>query len=302
MDWLNYHHLLYFWTVVRTGSVSRAAEELHLTPPAVSIQIRRLEESFSEELLERSGRGVVVTEVGAMVYRYADEIFSLGREMLDTLRGRPTGRPLRLVIGVADVVPKLVAHRLIEPALRLPEQVRLICREASPELLLTALAAQQLDVVLTDAPVGSAFRGRAHNHLLGESGMSFVAAPDLARACRKGFPRSLDGRAMLLPTENMALRRSLEQWFDQRGVRPEIVGEFEDYALLHEFGASGHGIMAVPSILEATLRRDYGMKLVGRTTAVRAQYYAVSLERRLKHPAVSAICETARQETFARKP
>ena len=301
MAWLNYHQLLYFWTVVRTGSIVRAAEELHLTPPAVSIQIRRLEESLSEELLVRSGRRLVVTEVGALVFRYADEIFSLGREMVDTLSGRPTGRPLRLVIGVADVVPKLVAHQLIEPALRLPEPVRLICREASPDQLLAALAEQQLDVVLTDAPVGRGFRVRAHNHLLGESSVSFVATPALARACRRGFPRSLDGRAMLLPTENMALRRSLDQWFDARGVRPEVVGEFEDYALLHEFGASGHGIMAVPSILQPILRRDYGMRPIGRATAVKAQFYAVSLERRIKHPAVSAICETARQKLFARR-
>jgi LysR family transcriptional activator of nhaA len=300
MEWLNYHHLLYFWTVVRRGTLAAAAVELNLSPPTVSVQVRRLEEALGETLLRRAGRRLVLTEAGTLVYRFADEIFSLGREMLDTVKGRPTGRPLRLVVGIADVLPKLVAHRLIEPALRLPERVHLVCREASPAQLLVALAAQDLDVVLTDAPVGPGFTVRAHSHLLGESPMAVLGAPALVRRCRRGFPRSLTGMPMLLPTENMAVRRSLDQWFEAMQIRPEIVGEFEDYALLREFGASGHGIFAVPSVVERGLRRMYGLELAGRVGAVRAHFYAVSLERRIKHPAVAAMCDVARQEMFAR--
>ena len=299
VEWLNYHHLLYFWTAVRRGTLAAAAESLHLSPPTLSVQIRRLEDAFGEKLLVRSGRRLVVTEVGTVVFRFADEIFSLGREMLDTVKGRPTGGPLRLVIGIADVLPKMVAHRLIEPALRLPERVHVICREASPEQLLVALAAQSLDVVLTDAPVGPGFTVRAHSHLLGESRMTFVGTQALARTCRRGFPESLNGTPVLLPTENMAVRRGLDQWFEAKGVRPEIVGEFEDYALLREFGISGHGVFAVPSIVEPMLRQLYGLQVIGRIDAVRAHFYAISLQRRIKHPAVAAMCDVARQSMFA---
>ncbi|MBN2369331.1 MAG: transcriptional activator NhaR [Vicinamibacteria bacterium] len=298
MDWLNYHHLLYFWTVARAGGLAAAAKELHLSLPTISVQIRRLEESLGEKLFERAGRRLALTEVGKVVYRFADEIFTLGREMVDTLEGRPTGRPLRLIVGVADVLPKIVAHRLIAPALDLPERVHVVCREASPERLLMALASQELDVVLTDAPVGADFKVRAHNHLLGESGMSFVCAPGLARRCRRGFPRSLAEIPMLLPTENMAVRRDLDQWFAARGVRPDIVGEFEDYALLREFGASGHGVFAVPSVIERPLRRAYHLELIGRVGTVRARFYVISLERRIKNPAVAAICDVARAKVF----
>jgi LysR family transcriptional activator of nhaA len=298
MEWINYHHLLYFWTVARKGSLAAAAEELHLSPPTVSVQIRRLEEAFSEKLFARSGRRLVLTEIGSVVYRFADEIFSLGRDMLDTVKGRPTGRPLRLVVGVADVLPKTVAHRLIEPALRLAERVRVVCREASPEQLLVALAGQEVDVVLTDTPVGAGFKVRAHSHLLGESGMSFLGVPALARACRRGFPGSLTGAPMLLPTENMAVRRGLDRWFETNGIRPHIVGEFEDDALLREFAASGHGVFAAPSVVEKPLRRAYRLDLLGRVRTVRAQFYAVSLERRIKNPAVAAMCDVARAEVF----
>lgn len=299
MERLNYHHLLYFWTVVRRGSLTGAAEELGLSPPTVSVQLRHLEKALSEKLLLRSGRRLALTEAGTVVYRFADEIFTLGRDLVETLAGRPTGRPLRLVVGVADVLPKLVAHRLLEPALRLPERVRLVCREASPEQLLVALAGRELDVVLTDAPVGASFQVRAHSHLLGESGMTVVGVPRLARRCRRGFPRSLDGAPMLLPTENMAVRGELEQWFDAQKVRPAVAGEFEDDALLREFGASGHGVFAVPSVVERPLRRLHRLHLIGHLPAVRARFYAVSLERRIAHPAVAALCDVARQEVFA---
>ena len=294
MEWLNYHHLLYFWTVARAGGVAAAAEELRLAPSTVSAQVRRLEESLSERLFRKAGRGLALTEMGRLVYDYADDIFSAGREMLEAVRGRPTGRPIRLVVGVADVVEKLVAQRLIEPALRLAEPVRVVCREASPAQLFEALASHGLDVLITDAPVGPEVRVRAYNHLLGDSGVSFVATPALAAACRRGFPRSLHGQPMLLPTENMAIRRGLDQWLEERGIRPRVVGEFEDVALLREFGTAGHGIFATPTMVERQLLRAHRLRAVGRTEAVRARVYGVSVERRIKNPGVAAICGSAR--------
>lgn len=299
MEWLNYHHLLYFWTAVRTGSIAAASAELRLAPPTVSVQIRRLEEQLGEKLLQRSGRRLLPTEMGLAVFRYADEIFALGRELLDMVRGRPTARPMTLIVGVVDVVPKTIAHRLIEPALRLGQRVRLVCREAAPEQLLAQLSVQYLDVVLSDAPIAPGVNVRAYNHLLGETGLSFLAGARLARAHRRRFPRSLDGAPLLLPASNTALRRSIDQWLDRLGVRPDVVGEFEDSELLWEFGGSGEGIFPVPTILEAQLARLHRVRVIGRTDAVRSRFYAISVERRLKHPAVVAICETARRELFA---
>jgi LysR family transcriptional activator of nhaA len=298
MEWLNYHHLLYFWTVVRTGSVTGAGLELRLAPPTITAQIRRLESVLGEKLLTHSGRNVVPTEIGRVVYRYADEIFSLGREMMDTIRDRPTGRPLRLKIGVTDVLPKLVAHRLILPALQIQQPVRITCREAGLEPLLAALAIHELDVVLSDAPIGPAIKIRAFNHLLGGCGTSFLATPELARRHRKPFPRCLDVCPILLPTEDSALRRSLEQWFSAEGLRPIVIGEFDDFALLKVFGGTGLGSFAVPSVIEKQLKSQYRLKLLGRTPAVQARYFAISVERRLKHPAVMAICGAAREKLF----
>lgn len=298
MDWLNYHHLLYFWTVVRTGSVAAASEELRLAPPTVSVQIRRLEEQLGEKLLRRSGRRVVPTEMGHTVFRYADDIFALGRELLDTVRGRPTGRPLRLTIGVVDVMPKSIAHWLIQPALGLGEPVRIVCREATPEQLLAQLSVQGLDVVLADAPIAPGVAVRAYNHLLGETGVSFLGAPTLARKHRRRFPKSLHGAPLLLPASNTAVRRGIDQWLDGLDVRPEVIGEFEDSELLWEFGKAGEGIFPVPSVLEKHLVRQYRVGVLGRTDVVRSRFYAISVERRLKHPAVVAICETARRQLF----
>jgi LysR family transcriptional activator of nhaA len=301
VDWLNYHHLLYFWSVVRTGSVAAASAELRLAPPTISVQIRRLEEQLGEKLLRRSGRRVVPTEMGQAVFRYADEIFSLGRELLDMIRGRPSGRPMHVIVGVADVVPKSIAHWLIEPALRLGEKVRLLCREADPEQLLAQLSRQSLDVILADAPIGPSVKVRAYNHLLGETGVSFLARAGLANAYRRRFPRSLQAAPVLLQATNTAIRRSIDQWLDSIAVRPDIVGEFEDSELLWEFGGAGHGIFSVPTVLEKHVMRLHRVKLVGRTEAARGRYYAISVERRLKHPAVVAICEAARRELFRRR-
>lgn len=298
MDWLNYHHLLYFWVVAREGSIARASQELRLTQPTISAQIQALEETLGEKLFTRAGRSLMLTDMGRTVFRYADEIFSLGRELLDTLKGRPTGRPIRLVVGVADAVPKLIAYRLLEPALQLPEPVRVICREDKPDRLLVGLAVHELDLVLTDAPVGPTVKIRAFNHLLGESGVTLLGIERLAATYRPGFPGSLNGAPFLLPMENTTLRRSLDQWFEAEGIRPVVVGEFEDSALIKAFGQAGTGLFTAPSVIEAEVRQQYGVEVIGRVEAVRERFYAVSVERKLKHPAVVAISEAARQKIF----
>ncbi len=300
MEWLNYHHLLYFWTVAREGSVARACKQLHLAQPTISGQIRALENALGEKLFIRSGRSLVLTEVGRMVYRYADEIFSLGRELVDTIRDRPTGRPVRLAVGVADVLPKLIAYRLLEPALSLPEPVQVICYEGKPERLLAELSLHGIDVVLSDAPIGPSVRVRAFNHLLGESSVSFFATVSLVSAHRKRFPGSLDGAPLLLPTDNTTLRRSLDQWFDSQGIRPRVVGEFEDRALLKAFGQAGVGIFPAPTAIEKEVQRQYGVSVVGRLESVRERFYAISVERKLRHPAVVAISEAARNRLFGK--
>lgn len=298
MERLNYHHLLYFWMVAREGSVARAAVELRLAQPTLSGQIRALEAALGERLLERVGRGLRLTEMGRLVFGYADEIFGLGRELLESVKGQPTGRPLRLAVGVAESLPKLVAYRLIEPALTLPHPVRLEVRVQSTERLLLSLALHDLDVVLTDRVAPPGVSVRAFNRLLGDCGVTLIAAPKLAVRYRKGFPRSLEGAPFLLPGESGTLRRGLEQWLEKQQLHPRIIGEFDDSTLIEVFGQAGRGIFATPSIVEDSVCRQYGVKIVGRLERVRERFYAVSAERRLKHPAVIAITESARRELF----
>ena len=300
MEWLNYHHLLYFWLVAREGGLKAAGRVLRLSHPTLSAQVHALEDQLGEKLFTRAGRRLQLTEMGRLVYGYADQIFTLGRELQDTVQGRSTGRPLRLNVGVVDVVPKLVVRRLLQPALALPEPVRLVCHEGSYERLLGQLADHALDLVLADAPVPPGSAVKAFNHLLGETGVSLLATPALARSLRADFPRSLDGAPVLLPLEHLGLRRALEQWFSRLEVRPKVVAEFEDSALLKVFGADGLGVFPVPTVIEAEVVRQHGVVVLGRTEEVRERFYAVSVERRLKHPAVLAITDAARQELFAR--
>ena len=298
MQSLNYHHLLYFFLVAREGGLLPASEKLRLAQSTISGQIHALEQALGEKLFVRSGRRLMLTEIGRHVYRYAEEIFSLGQELKDSLDGRSSGRPMALNVGVADAVPKLVAQRILEPALRLEEPVRLVCREGKPDHLLAELAVYGLDVVLSDAPTPPSVRIRAFSHLLGECGITFFATAPLAEAHRRNFPRSLNGAPMLLPTENTALRRSLDQWFTRESLHPTIVGEFEDSALLKVFGQSGAGIFPAHSVIAEEVRRAHQVHSVGRTDEVRERFYAISVERRLKHPAVVAITAEARAKLF----
>lgn len=301
MDWLNYHHLLYFYTVAKEGSVSRAAKRLRLAQPTLSGQIRKLEEAFDEKLFARSGRNLVLTEMGQVVFRYAEEIFTLGRELTDTLRGRLSGRSPRLVVGVADVVPKLVTARLLEIALTLPEPVQLTCIEGKSDRLLADLAVHAFDFVITDAPLPPYLSVKAYNHPLGETAVTFFATRELATRHRRRFPASLSGAPLLLPTPNTQLRRSLDQYFQSHGIQPRLVAEFEDSALLKVVGQHGHGIFPAPSVLEDELRRQYGVGAIGIADGVVERYYGISVERRIKHPAVAAITEAARERIFKRE-
>lgn len=299
MDWLNYHHLLYFWTVAKEGGISRAAERLHLAQPTLSSQIKKLETSIGAQLFDRSGRSLVLTDMGQMVYRYADEIFSLGRELTDAIKGRPSEKKLKLTVGVPDVLPKLVVYKLLEPALDLEEAVHLECYEGKLQDLLADLALHRLDIVLADSPLTPDSHVRAFNHQLGECGVTVFGVEKLAKKYRKNFPRSLDGAPMLLPTQNTALRRYLEQWFDLHEVTPDVTHEFEDSAVLKVFGQAGQGLFVTPSAVETHVASQYSVKVVGRIPEVKERFYAISVERRLKHPAVVAISEAARHELFS---
>jgi LysR family transcriptional activator of nhaA len=302
MDRLNYQHLFYFWMVAREGGLVPAGKVLRLSHPTLSAQIRTLEDHLGEQLFSRSGRKLALTEVGRTVLRYADEIFSLGSELVDTVQDRATGKPLRLQVGAVDAVPKLLVRRLLEPALNLPQPVRLVCHEGSFDRLLGDLAQHALDVVIADAPVPPGSVVRAHHHLLGECAVSFFAAPPLARTHRADFPRSLDGAPFLLPTENLPLRRSLNQWFLRRGIRPRVVAELQDSALLKVFGEDGVGIFAAPAAVEQDLEARSGLELLGPAEGLSARYYAISVERRIEHPAVLAISRAAHDQVFAPRP
>ena len=298
MDDLNHRHLRVFWTAAREGGVTRASEKLHVSQPTVTTQIRSLEQALGQKLFTRSGRRLVLTDAGRAAYRYADEIVGLGQELLDAMKGGSPGRAMRLTVGVADALPKRIAYRILEPALRLPEPVRLEAIEDAPERLLAELAVFGLDVMLADAPVGPAVRVRAYNHLLGESAVSLFASERLARACRRGFPRSLDGAPFLLPRSHSALRLALDEWFASEGIRPRIVAECDDSALMKALGDAGLGVFPAPQPIEREVAREHHVRPVGTIASVRQRFYAITVERKLKHPAVIAICESARRKLF----
>jgi LysR family transcriptional activator of nhaA len=300
MDWLNYHHLLYFWTVAREGSIARAAKELRLASPTVHAQIRTLERNLGHQLLVRRGRGVALTDVGQVVLGYADDIFSLGRELLTAVQQQRAAadRPMRFNVGVVDSVPKQVAKALLEPALHLEPPAYIVVREGKLETLVAELATHRLDMVLADHPYNAPSTIRIFHHRLGESGVTFFAEARLAAKLRRRFPRSLDGAPALLPTENTAMRSSLESWFETIGVRPRVIAEFEDSALLKVFGSDAHGFFAMPSVAVEAVARRHAVRVIGSTEDCRERFFALSAERRLKHPAVIAISETARTDLF----
>ncbi len=302
MRHLNYSHLLYFWTVAREGSIAKASTVLHLTPQTISGQLKLLDEAVGERLFVRAGRRLVLSDLGKVVYQYADEIFTLGAELAHVARGRAPGMPLVLNVGIVDSIPKLVTYRVLEPALKLEEKLKLTCHEATLENLLSDLAVHRLDLVLSDRPVPAGLNVRAYHHLLGGSGVSMFAAPALAKSLKKRFPQSLKGAPFLMPDNTPALRSQLEEWFDAQDVAPLIVGEFDDSALLKSFGQAGVGVFAGPTALEAEICQMYRVQTLGRAPNVQERFYAISPERKLKHPAIVAITERARETIFAQPP
>ncbi|MCX7176919.1 MAG: transcriptional activator NhaR [Proteobacteria bacterium] len=298
---LNFKHLRYFWVVAKAGGIARAAERLHLTPQTISGQISLFEELLGYQLFARVGRRLELTDAGRVVLSYADEIFTLGEELEGVLRNPAAGRPLQFRVGIADAVQKVVTYRLLEPAIALKEPLRMVCREGKIASLLADLAVHRLDIVVADGPMPATANIKGFNHLLGECGLTFFATAKLARKLRGGFPRCLDGAPLLLPGEDAAVRPKLLRWLDAKRIQPRVVGEFDDGALMNAFGRAGAGVFAAPTAIVEQVRQQYAVAAIGATVEVTEQFYAISVERRLTHPAVIAITSAARQELFRRR-
>ena len=298
MEWINYHHLYYFWMAANAGTVTAAAELLHLARPTVAAQIKELETSFGEKLFEKRGRGLVLTDFGTQVHKYADEIFSIGHELREFVKTGHSGSRKRFVVGLPDVVPKQVAFQLLKPALHMEERPRTVCYEGKLPDLLSDLALHKLDLIISDAPAPTTMEFKVYNHKLGECGLSMLAVPSLAKKYRRGFPHSLTEAPCLLPTDHTAVRRSLDIWLDEKEIFPEIVAEFEDSALLKVFGQHGEGIFPVPTAIEDVVKKQLGVHLIGRIEDVRDKFYAISAEKRVHHAATLMIVKQARNELF----
>ncbi len=299
MRHLNYSHLHYFWAVAREGSIAKASESLHLTPQTISGQLKLLDEAVGQPLFNRLGRRLVLSDMGRMVFEYADEIFSVGAELASVVRGNHQRGPTTLNLGIVNSMPKLIAERIVAPAIMAEQPVRVRCHEASLEQLLQELAVHKLDLVLSDQPVPDGLSIKAYNHRLGESGMSFFSQRSRARRYRTKFPDSLNDAPLLLPSQHSALRRRLDDWFENHELSPHIAGEFDDSALLKAFGEAGAGVFAAPTVIEKEICRMYRMSVIGRTDEIKERFYAISPERRLKLPSVVLITDTARSDLFA---
>ncbi|HYD96293.1 MAG TPA: transcriptional activator NhaR [Noviherbaspirillum sp.] len=296
---LNYRHLYYFWVVAKEGSVTRAAERLDVAVQTISAQLALLEQSVGKALLAPQGRRLVLTEAGRVALSYADQIFLLGEQLQDVLAEPDVGQTMRLTVGLSDSLPKLTASRLLGAALTLPQKVKLVCHEDDFESLLGELSVHKLDVVLTDRAVPSGTTLRVFSHLLGESELMLYGVPELAERYRRNFPASLKGAPLLLPTRNHAIRGRLDHWFETHELRPDVVGEFDDSALLNTFGRIGLGMFPAPSVLANDVQEQFGAVPVGEIAEVREQVYAISNERKIKHPAVEAILTASHDSVFA---
>lgn len=296
---MNYKHLYYFWWVAKAGGVARAGEQLNVTPHTISGQIGILEDDLGTPLFTKRGRNIELTDAGKLAFGYAQDIFALGSELEESLRNYEAGgRPIEFRVGVADAVPKAIAYRLIEPATRLPEAVRLVCRESKLQNLLAELAAHRLDLVVATTPIPSSVSVRAYNHPLGESGTSFFAASQLLKRLKGKFPACLNGAPMLIPTLDVAVRSRLDRWYEDNQLRPRVVGEFDDSALMKAFGQRGVGVFIGPTVIEAEIEQQYGVKPIGRTKEIIEEFFAISVERRVTHPCVVAINGTAKSRLF----
>jgi LysR family transcriptional activator of nhaA len=299
VEWLNFHHLRYFWTVARKGGVRKAADELHVSQPSISAQLRLLEDSLGEKLFKRSGRSLVLTEMGNLVLTYADEIFSAGRELMNAVKQRPGGRLLRLNVGMTDSISKIIGFEFLKPAIRFSEPVHVVCRMAAIEVLVNQLQAHRLDIVLADEPASSSLKAKTFNHRLGRSGVTFCAVPAIAKKLRRNFPQSLNGATALLPTENMGMRAVLETWFDTKGIHPRLLGEYEDSALMVFCATAGRGFTVVPTVVAREVLKHWGLRVIANVDECGTEFYAITAERRVKNPAAMAITEHAYSSLFA---
>lgn len=296
---VNYKHLHYFWMVAKEGGISRASERLHLTPQTISGQLTLLENQLGIRLFSRVGRGLELTETGRLVLSYADEIFSLGGELEELIQQLPASLPQTLRVGVVDVVPKSIAHRILDPALKMPDPVRLLCRESSLDSLLAELAIHRLDLVLADRPIPSTVSTRGYSHKLGECAVSFFATDFLKNQLKGKFPQCLNAAPLLLPSSGTHLRSSIDKWLNKHRIYPRVIAEFDDSALMKVFGQEGAGIFIAPAAIEAEVALQYNADCIGRVDEVKEQFYAISVERRVSHPVVSAIVGLARESLFA---
>lgn len=299
MRHLNYNHLHYFWAVAREGSIAKASASLYLTPQTISGQLKLLEDTIGEPLFQRVGRGLVLTDAGHLVNQYADEIFSLGAELTERVKRQQPGVPKALHVGLVDSIAKLIGCKVLQSVTSLHDATRVVCTEGDLEELLGDLAVHKLDLVLSDRAVPPGLNVKAYAHLLGESEVSFFAHESIAEGLDEGFPGSLDGAAVLLPLARTSLRRSLDEWLDRHDLHPRIVAEFEDSALMKAFGAAALGIFPAPTAIAVQIERMYGVRQIGIAKGVRESYFAISPERKLKHPAVIEITRLARSDLFA---
>lgn len=298
-DSINYKHLHYFWAVAHEGSMALASQKLHITPQTISGQISALEDRIGSALFEKSGRGLKLTDTGRLVLSYADDIFDLGSELMDVLRGAPAVGPAEFIVAAASALPKTIVYKIIEPALKLPQELSLTSREGPIDDILAELAVHKVDLVLSDTPVTNAFSVKAYNHLLGESEISCFAAPTLAEDLEPGFPQSLNRAPVLLPTPQNEVRRLIDVWLQKHAITPQLRGQFDDSALMKSFVQAGTGAFFMSSAIEEEVCLNFGVRVVGRLSKVTQKFYAISAERKIKHPAVAAICDSARASLFA---
>lgn len=300
MRWLNYQHLYYFWHVARCGSVTEASQQLRLAQPTISAQLKSFEEVLGEKLFERQGRSLKLTEAGQLANRYAQQIFSMGQELLDVLDGKTHGAVRELKVGIADVVPKSLAYRLIRPGFATDSVTTVHCFEDKTERLLADLSIAEIDFVIADRPIPPNVKVKAFNHLIGECGVSFLGSKLLANKYRKNFPTSLNAAPLLLPTEESAIRHELSHWFNRVGIEPVCIGAFQDRAFMKLAAKDGRGIMPIPSVVEDEVREEFKLELVGRSTEVKEQLYIISIDRRLKNPIIIQICTEGQKKLFSK--
>ncbi|MBE9527244.1 MAG: transcriptional activator NhaR [Proteobacteria bacterium] len=296
---INYKHLHYFWAVAKEGGVARASERLNLTPQTISGQLTVLENYLGVVLFNRVGRNLEITETGRLILSYADEIFSLGGELEEVIHQLPDNRAQLFRVGIVDVVPKSITHRILKPALHMQDSVRMICRESNLDTLLAELTIHKLDLVLADRPIPHTISTRGFSHKLGECSVSFFATQELKQSLIGSFPHCLNNAPLLLPSKGTQLRSSIDQWLDKNHIHPRMVAEFDDSALMKVFGQEGAGIFIAPAVIESEVEWQYQVSAIGCVDEVREQFYAISVERRVTHPVISAVMNAARESLFA---